>query len=719
MTDSGTTPEAAAVRKALERVLASKAFGGAQRSSTLLRFVVEETLAGRAARLKEYSLGADALGRGPDFDPRADPIARVEASRLRQRLELYYATEGVRDPLVIALPKGGYAPTFAERAAPVGETAGRSRGPARIAALWFAVGASVAAAVALIVSWREAAEPRALAPLVQVDMALGAPGVLASEVGNGLALSHDGSTLVHVALLPDGSTRLYARRLAELTGTELPGTSGARGPFFSPDDQWVGFWAQGQLKKTLVDGGGTPVTIATVSDLLGASWADNDTIVGSFDATGRLMRVPAAGGAPEPIFEPPAGTEARWPQLLPGGAVLFTRSRGPTSSGIAALSAAGELRDVVPAGQYGRYLANGHLVYIDRGTLYAAPFDLATLALVGTPRRVLDNIVAAPAFGYAQLAVAENGTIAYQRDDGGVSRMMWLDASGVVPTPAVVEPGRYLWPRLSPDGRRVAVSLLEGSDFDLWIYDLEAGTRRRIADGPGNQGAAAWTPDGRYLVYSSIGDGGVFAVRADSPDAAELLLPGTRVPWTFAPDGSRLAFHEMSNTSGFDLASAAIEERDGKLYARDSAVFFRSQVFETYPTFSPDGKWIAYTSNKSDAWEVYVRPFPDDGREIRVSTRGGRIPAWSRTSPELLYETSDHRLMAVTYHVTDGHFVASEPREWSPYTLLDTGVLGNFDVSPDGRVLALLPIEADSQARRNSVTLVLNFFDELARASPR
>jgi serine/threonine-protein kinase len=261
------------------------------------------------------------------------------------------------------------------------------------------------------------------------------------------------------------------------------------------------------------------------------------------------------------------------------------------------------------------------------------------------------------------------------------------------------------------------VAVLEASDHDLWIYDLAAGTRRRVADGPGNQGAPAWTPDGRFLVYNSTSDGGVFAIRTDVPGPAELLLPGIRVPWSFSPDGRRFAFHEMSNTSGFDLATAAIETRDGRLRASDPTIFFGTRVFETYPAFSPDGKWIAYTSNKSDAWEVYVRAFPDDGRETRVSTRGGRIPAWSRTTRELLYETSDHRLMAASYDVKDGHFVAAEPREWSPYALLDSGVLANFDASQDGRVLALLPVGPDSQARRNSVTLVLNFFDELKRLS--
>ena len=338
VSDLAAVPEAA-VREQLERMLASKTFAGSQRSSVLLRFVVEETLKGRAAYLKEYALGAEALGRGADFDPRADPIARVEASRLRSRLELYYATEGARDAVAITLPKGGYAPVFARAhrrsrfpAEPI-DRIGTHRSPRSRPALWFALGAAVAAAVVAVTAWRRTAESPALEPLVQVDIDLGGAGVLGSEVGNDLALSPDGETLVFVALLPDGSTRLYARRLAELTAVELPGTVGARGPFFSPDGRSVGFWAQGSLKKTLVDGG-SPVAVVTASDLQGASWGENDEIIATLDSTGRLFRVSVDGGEPVPVFEPAPGTNARWPQHLPGGAILFTQTRGATASGV-------------------------------------------------------------------------------------------------------------------------------------------------------------------------------------------------------------------------------------------------------------------------------------------------------------------------------------------------------------------------------------------------
>jgi len=270
---------------------------------------------------------------------------------------------------------------------------------------------------------------------------------------------------------------------------------------------------------------------------------------------------------------------------------------------------------------------------------------------------------------------------------------------------------------VAPDGRHVAVALLEDSDYDIWTYDLAVGTRRRITSAAGNQGAAVWTPDARFLVYQSSADG-IHVVKADAANAGELLLGGDepRVPWSFTADGSRLAFHQLSATSGFDLWSVPLTSGAGALEAGQPARFYGTNVYETYPTFSPDGRWIAYGSNSSGIWEVYVRAFPDDGREVRVSTHGGRIPAWSRGGTELLYETNDHRLMVASYAVENGHFVPSPPRSWSPVVLADTGVLANFDLAPDGRVLALLP--TGDEPEHDHATLVLNLFDELKRIPP-
>jgi hypothetical protein len=277
-----------AIREQLARILASEAFKRGSRSGRLLTYLVEQTVAGRTQYLKEYTLGVEALERGADFDPRSDPIARVEASRLRSKLEVYYGTVGSADPIVIALPKGSYVPTFeAHGGAP---TAAASDSAERVGraerAGWRLVPAGalaiVVAGVAAVLFLRP--EPELSRALLRLDVALGAEGVLSTEVGSNLALSPDGSVLVFLALRADGTTRLYARRLDELTANELPGTADARGPFFSPDGRWIGFMADGKLKKTLVAGGGSPITLAAASDFLGASWGADGDIVAKLGA---------------------------------------------------------------------------------------------------------------------------------------------------------------------------------------------------------------------------------------------------------------------------------------------------------------------------------------------------------------------------------------------------------------------------------------------------
>ncbi|HEX5420827.1 MAG TPA: hypothetical protein VFY39_12575 [Gammaproteobacteria bacterium] len=749
----------AAVRMELDKIAAGEVFRNAKRSVRLLSYLVTETLDGRAAYLKEYALTTDALGRGPSFDARVDPIARVEASRLRQKLELYFATEGAADAVLITLPKGAYVPRFEARgaeastdaarpeAAPpdkvraeeastkeAGEAPSADAGTAKRLVGGFAQAArsgvlsnrprlEIVAALVLgaaafgLGSWLTAAHSRRSAQ-TRLEIRLGEESVLASEVGDNLALSPDGRTLVFVALLGDGSTRLYARRLDRLDAYELPGTVGARGPFFSPDGRWVGFWSQGKLEKTLIEGGGSPITLADAADLLGADWDENGEIIASLGSGSTLWRIPDGGGAPLPLVSLTGGAYPRWPQRLPGGrAVLFTAMRGAADRRIEAVSLRdGSVRTLVRGGTYGRYLANGDLVYVDRGTLFAVPFDVAHLELRGTPVPVLGSVAYSPTFGYADLAFAGNGTLVYRRGGGsGLTTIAWLDAAGRT-VPVLAQPAHYQWPRLSPDGRRLAFSLLGGSDYDIWSYDLESKTKTRLTAAETDEIAPVFTPDGRSILYATA-DGTMFWQRSDGSRRAEKLLPSTSVPWSFAPDGQRLAYYRMDPKAGFDLWTVPIESGPMGLKAGAPVLFYGTDMFDTYPAFSPDGHWMAYGSNKSGVWEVYVRAFPDTGREVRVSSNGGRIPAWSKSADELLYETEDHRLMAVSYRIMNGVFVPEAPRVWSGVPLADTGVIANFDLAPDGRrVIAMLPAGGvDAQTGRETVTLVSDAFAEFGK----
>jgi serine/threonine-protein kinase len=704
-----------ALREQLARILASEAFKRGSRSGRLLTYLVEQTVAGRSQYLKEYTLGVEALERGADFDPRSDPVARVEASRLRSKLEVYYATLGNADPIVIALPKGSYVPTFEARvvAAVAGGASNGVEPVARSRSWPIASAAALALVVAVLATaWILRREPEPLRPLLKLDVALGAPGVLSTEVGSNLALSPDGSVLVFLALRADGTTCLYARRLDELTARELPGTADARGPFFSPDGRWVGFMADGKLKKTLVAGGGSPTTLAAASDFLGASWGSHGDIVAKLTSPQILWRVPENGGQPEPILDTSAeGTSPRFPQVLPDGRhVLLTTMRGLHASVEVLSLADGSRKTLIASGMYGRYLQGGHLSYVDGGTLFAVPFDLDALAVRGTPIPVLEEVAYSPTFGFAQFAAADNGVAVYQRAGGGGRMTVARLERGGAKTALLPETGHYQWPRLSPDGRKLAIAKLEGGEFVMWIHDLSTATSTRLGRGA----TPVWTPDARFLLYENTPNG-LFAQRTDGAMPGELLVAGNHrlIPWSFTTDGGRLAYYSVNDETAADIFTVPIVFDPAGPRAGQPELFRRTGAFELYPTFSPDGRWIAYGSNESGSWEVYVRSFPDRGDQVRVSSRGGRVPAWSKTSPELLYETSDHRLMVATYRVANGAFIADPPTPWSQQRLADSIVLPAFDLAPDGSAVALLPQGDQAAAPLDQVTVLVNFLEHL------
>jgi eukaryotic-like serine/threonine-protein kinase len=713
------------VLQQLERVLSSVVFRRAERSSALLRFIVEQTLDGQADRLKEYTLGAEALGRGETFDPRTDPVVRAEASRLRTRLEQYYETIGGGDPVLVTLPKGTYVPQFATRTAPVEEAATErpqepplrvSRGLISQRLPWAC--AAVAIALAAVIWVRDRPDTARPAPFVQFEVELKSDGVLASDVGTAVVVSPDGTRVVFVSRTADGRTHLSTRRLDQPTVLPLPGTDGARGPFVSPDGRWVGFWADGKLKKVSVDGG-SPVILCDASDLLGASWGEGGTIIAALGAPGKLWRIPAEGGMPQAAIDISAeSTGARWPQILPGGQfVLYTATTGAGADRatieVQALRG-GDRKVLVSGGAFGRYLTSGHLAYVNQGTLYAMPFDLEQLAVSGVAVPVLDDVSYSPLFGYAQIDVSQTGTLVYRKSaESGLSVVDWIDRAGKR-APLLAKPSRYAWLRLSPDGRRLAVTATESGAGSILLHDIQKGETTRITDRPGDYTGLTWLPNGSLLFG---GAGGMAWIPTDRP-ADSTHLTDVRVnqtPWSVAPDGRQLAYYDRDPETGFDLWTVAVATSPAGLEIDTARPFLQTRAFEVYPSFSPDGRWIAYASNESGAWEVYVRRFPDSGTKVRVSASGGSVPRWSSNGRELLYRTEAQRIMVVTYTSRGDTFVSTPPRPWAPQPLADTGVLPNFDVAPDGeRVLALMPVaRPEEQQSVNHVTFMLNVSEEI------
>jgi serine/threonine-protein kinase len=554
-------------------------------------------------------------------------------------------------------------------------------------------------------------------PLVRLDVDLG-PGVsLGIQNGASAILSPDGSRLVYVS-----QDRLFTRRLDQAKTTELAGTEGAYEPFFSPDGQWVAFFAQGKLKKISVEGGAT-IALGDAPAAYGGSWGEDGNIVAAFNTLGGLSRIPSSGGTPAPVTELAQGENThRWPQILPGGkAVLFTAHTSPfgfDGANIEVMSFQDHRRKtVLRGGTFGRYLPSGHLIYVNRGTLFAVPFDLERLEVRGTPAPLLDEVGYNAQYGFAQLDFSRGGTLAYRSGTagGGQVTVQWLDGAGRT-QPLLAKPGLYLSsPALSPDGQRLALAVTEGSNTDIWVYEWQRDTMTRLTFS--GEGAPVWSPDGRYIVFQ--GPGGMFWTRSDGAGKPQPLTQSKnrQIPFSFAPDAKRLAFQEANVGSGFVIWTIPLESDGSGLRAGKPEVFLQTAFDERHPSFSPDGRWLAYDSNESGTTQVYVRAFPDKGGKWQISGSGGLFPEWSRNGRELFFRALDNRIMVATYTAKGDSFVADKPRVWSEKRLANIGVIPNYDLAPDGkRIAALMPAEEpDEQKAQTHVIFLQNFFDEVRR----
>jgi Tol biopolymer transport system component len=554
------------------------------------------------------------------------------------------------------------------------------------------------------------------------DVSLPAP----SQAGSSVVISPDGTRLVYASGTPP---RLFVRRLDQPNAVELPGTQGAASPFFSPDGQWVGFATARGASKISVEGGAVvPVGDAAVR---GASWdADGSLVAG----VGRELRRIATTGVSQALAAIDDGELGLYqPQVLPGGrAILFTADNpgGVDRTIIQVLTLAdGRKKTVIRGGASARYLATangaGHLVYVNKTTLFAVPFDLTTLDTRGAAVPIVDDLAYDNTTGVGQFDVSGTGTLIHRRASGrgesGQKILQWVDSAGRrEPLPAA--PSNYLSPRVSPDGARVALwTIGQQGDQDVWTYDPKRDAMTRLTFGEVNT-RPIWSPDGRYVVFSRAGSG-VFQVRADGARQPQALVASKVVlyPWSFTPDGRRLAYSVVTGAS--QIWTVPLEDRGGELSAGTPEPFLRSEFSDTTPAFSPDGRWLAYHSNESGTNEVYVRPFPPpasgQGSRWQVSNNGGSSPRWSRSGRELIYQAGD-QLMAVSYTVSGDAFVADKPRVWIAALGTSSSLPGGWDLAPDGkRVLVVAPVDsADATKAEHHVVLVQNFFDELRRKVP-
>lgn len=552
-----------------------------------------------------------------------------------------------------------------------------------------------------------------------------------TQLGASIEVSPDGSMLAYV-VGNDDRRQLYIRQLDQLDGTKLVEGTAATGapyhPFFSPDGKWIGYVTATELRKVPVSGG-TPLTLCKVNRSRGASWGADDTIVFNFSPDTGLFRVAAAGGEPKALTtldKQKKEATHRWPQVLPGGeAVLFTshtQSTGDFDNATIEVVkvATGERKVVQRGGGYGRYVPSGHLVYANKGTLFAVPFDLKRLEVTGSPAPVAQNVTWNPTEGAAQLSFSNTGLLAYIR--GGLLvpqfQIVWVDRQGNV-SRLIDDRATYANPRLSPDGKQLALTVLRDGNWDVWVYDLVRSVSTRLTFDDASDTEQIWSPDGRDLVFSSGRKGvdNLYRKRADGSGEEERLTEGTIPLWasSWAPDDSAVV--ATSNAGSLDVSVIPLRA------PRNPQPLLKSTFSESDGAISPNGRWLAYASAESGRSEIYVQPFPSGGGRWQISDAGGGYPRWSRDGKELFYR-SDDGIMSASIESGGDSLRTSKPLRLFSGDFqggsLGLSIAGNsfadYDVSADGRRFVMFSKAGDNSAERAGiVTLVAPWFDELTR----
>jgi len=553
---------------------------------------------------------------------------------------------------------------------------------------------------------------RALTDGQAVYFSVSAPEKTTFTGGTAPAISPDGRYLAFVASYSAGTSRLYVRPFDRPGAQALDGTEGAWQPFWSPDSRFLGYFAQGKLKK-IPAGGGPPQPLCDVVNGVGGTWSRDGVII--FSRTYGLYRVSQDGGVPTPMATSLEGTRqetlqdtGRWsPYFLPDGRHFLFSAYSPPSRGIYVGSLdSRETRHLLTAESNVAYTPLGYLLFIRDWTLMAQPLDAERLQLAGEPFPVADqltNLVHGMKGGFS---VSETGGLAYFRG-GDTRQLTWFNRAGEELGP-VGEPDAYTYPFLSPDEKTIAVTKVnpQAGAADIWLIDLRRGHPSRFTFDPETDFLPIWSPDGTRIVFTSSRNGSwdLYQKATSGTAQEEVLLKSNegKFPTDWSADGQFIAYNRMSPEGGTDLWVLPL------FGDRKPIPFVQSEFLEVFGHFCPNGRWLAYVSDESGRAEVYVRPFPVSAGIWPVSTGGGTQPRWRRDGKELFYLSPHGKLMVVEVNAGD-RFRAGAPKALFQMRLpVDFGWLsGNYAVTADGqRFLVTTPA---GEAASPSITVVLNW----------
>ncbi len=504
-------------------------------------------------------------------------------------------------------------------------------------------------------------------------------------------ISPNGKYLAFSAAGKDGKARIWIRALDALNPRPVAGTEGATfRPFWAPDSRQIGFIAGGKLKKVDISGA-PPQTVCDAPTGADGSWGKDGVILFDGQASDPIRRVPASGGVPREAVEGTGGASVGWPYFLPDGKHFlyfeFGGGKGEGKIMAGSLDPKEKPKKILDADSLAEYSPQGFLLYVKEGTLVAQHFDASALKVTGEPVPVAENM-GALSTGLADFSVSDDGVLVYRAGASADDRLVWVDRAGKELS-EVGKPDEYGSTALSPDGTRLAMQIADprSNKSDIWIRDLARGVTSRLTFDPGNDGGPLWSPDGKKIVFDSD--------RKGPPSLYEKAASGTGpvkelwscgdpiVPNDWSRDGRYIAVDRNAKKTGWDVWILPV---DGKA---KPFPFVATKFTDVLPVFSPDGRYIAYESNETGRFEIYVRSFPGSGGKWQVSADGGGEPHWSADGRTIYFRSLDSKIMAVSVE-SGAHFSAGVPKPLFPVRL-QAGIRRNdFLVSRDGRRFLLL-----------------------------